>query len=244
MRKNIFIMLLYIFLVFSVLPAQASLISEKQEIQIGLEGATKLENEYGLWNNPIQLERINRIGRSMINVTERRNLNYSFKIVNVDKVNALAFPGGFIYVTRGLLHQVNDQELAFVMGHEIAHVAKRHSIQQMEKQLMTQLGLVTLVTLLNKGEVSEGSMNTVQMASLVITSQYSREHETEADIAACQYMVSALGYNPRNAVQFMKRLKALSGEELPGFLNSLIGSHPLTEDRVKVLENECTKLGY
>jgi predicted Zn-dependent protease len=225
-------------------PCSAGLISEEQEISIGREGANKLEAQYGTWNDPVQLQRINRIGQGIKVVTERNQLNYSFKILNVDKVNALAFPGGFIYVTRGLLPNVDDQELAFVLGHEIAHVAKRHSIQQMEQQLMTQLGLVTLVALLNRGEVSEGTMNTVQMASLVITSQYSREDEIEADIAACNYMVYGLGYNPRAGINFMKKLKAMSGDEVPGFLNSLVGSHPLADERITAIDAECKKLGY
>jgi beta-barrel assembly-enhancing protease len=244
MKRNICLVLLLVLLYSLTLPCSADMISEQQELQIGMEGAAKLEAQYGTCNDPAQLQRIAATGQKIVPMTERPNLKFTFKILNVEKVNALAFPGGFVYVTRGLLPYVDDQELGFVLGHEIAHVAKRHSIHQMEKQMYTQLGLFAVVALFNKGEVDQGSMNVVQMASTVIGNQYSREDELEADIASCNYMKYALKYNPRAAIGFMEKLKKLSGEELPGFLNSLVGDHPLAEERERAIDGECRRLGY
>lgn len=244
MKRNVCLVLLFVILCALTMPCSADLISEEQELQIGMEGAAKLEAQYGTCNDPAQLQRLVTMGQTIVPMTERPNLRYSFKILNVEKVNALAFPGGFVYVTRGILPYVNDQELGFVLGHEIAHVAKKHSIHQMEKQMYTQLGLFAVVALINKGEVDQGSMNVVQMASTVISNQYSRDDELEADIAACNYMKYALKYNPRAAIGFMDKLQKLSGDELPGFLNSLVGDHPLAEERIRAIDGECRKLGY
>ncbi|MHC9540573.1 MAG: M48 family metalloprotease [Vulcanimicrobiota bacterium] len=225
-------------------PCQAGMISDQQELQLGVEAARELEAKYGTVNDPGQLERLNRIGRSIVINSERRNQPFTFKILNTDNVNALALPGGFVYVTKALLPLVNDQELAFVLGHEIAHVTKRHGIRQLEKNLWTQAGLVTIVAIANKGQVNEGSMNTVQAVSTVINSKYSRDDETEADLTACYYVVNALGYNPRAGITFMRKLQKLGGSELPGFVNSLVGSHPLTDERIRTIDDACRKLGY
>jgi len=245
MRLEYLISALLLFtILITAMPCQAGMISDKQELQLGLEAARELEAKYGTVNDPAQLERLNRIGRSLVTSTERRNLTYTFKILNTNNINALALPGGFVYVTKALLPLVTDQELAFVLGHEIAHVAKRHGVKQLEKNLWTQAGLVTIVAIVNKGQVNEGSMNTVQAVSTVINSKYSRDDETEADLAACHYVVGGLGWNPRAGISFMKKLQKTGGGELPGFVNSLVGSHPLTDERIRTIDEECRKLGY
>ncbi len=245
MRLNYLISaVLFCSILIMAVPCHAGMISDQQELQLGIEAARELETKYGTVNDPGQLERIGRIGRSIVSNSERRNLPFTFKILNTNNVNAVALPGGFVYVTKALLPLVNDQELAFVLGHEIAHVTKRHGIRQLEKNLWTQAGLVTIVAIANKGQVNEGSMNTVQAVSTVINSKYSRDDETEADLTACNYVVNALGYNPRAGITFMRKLQKLGGGELPGFVNSLVGSHPLTDERVRSIDEECRKLGY
>jgi len=244
--KKIYICILLIPLaVLSVMSeSPAAMISEAQEVQIGAQGAAKLEGQYGVINDQAQLARINRIGQTIVNGSERRNLKFYFKILNTRKVNALAFPGGFVYVTAGLLPMVTDQELAFVLGHEIAHVAKKHAIRQMEKQMYTDTGLLTLAALLNQGKVSEGSKNTMGVVSMVLNNSYSREDENEADMTACEYMVYQLGMDPRAGVSFMRKLQKVGGGEMPGFVNAIIGSHPLTEDRIRVINEKAHSLGY
>jgi beta-barrel assembly-enhancing protease len=236
-------LVLLLFVCLTAMPCRAA-ISESEEISMGQSAAQQLEAKYGLVNDPTQYERINRIGYALLPACERRNLRFSFKILNTSNINALSLPGGFVYVTKGLLPLCTDQELAFVLGHEMAHIAKRHGIKQVEKQMMTDVGLATIVALMSKGQMTQGGKNTAQVLSLVVNSQYSREDEFEADNVACQYMVYGPGWNPRSGISFMQKLKKTGGGELPGFVNSLVGSHPLTDERIRALEDECRKLGY
>jgi beta-barrel assembly-enhancing protease len=246
MKKGIVLSLcFFLFALAAVMPScQGAMISEAQEIQIGAQGAAKLESQYGTVNDPEQLARIHRIGQSLVNGTERRNLRFTFKILNTQKINALAFPGGFVYVTRGILPLLTDQELTFVLGHEITHVVKKHAIHQIEKRMYTDAGLVTLAALLNQGKVSQGSMNTVNVVSTVISNSYSREDEHQADMCACEYMVYQFGTSPRAGISFMRKLQKAGGSDLPGFVNSIIGDHPLTEERIRAIDEKSTQLGY
>ncbi len=237
------ILLATLILLSFCVPKPSFAISEREEIEIGRQSAYKVESQYGLWNDSASLDRINRIGHAIAQISDRPNLPYTFKALNTDKVNALACPGGFIYVTKGLLKDVTDDELSFVLSHEIAHAAKRHSAKQIEKDQATTTGLLILSSFLNKGRISQGSLNTVAAVSTVLSSGYSREDERDADITGCHYMVKALGANPRAAVTFMHKLKKTGGE-MPEFMNSIIGDHPTTDDRIKTLEEECRKMGY
>jgi beta-barrel assembly-enhancing protease len=244
MKHSMLLAAMMLLLLFaSTMPCRAA-ISESQEISMGQSAANQLEAKYGVVNDPTQYERINRIGYALLPACERRNLRFSFKILNTSNINALSLPGGFVYVTKGILPLCTDQELAFVLGHEMAHVAKKHGIKQVEKQMMTDVGLATIVALMSKGQVTQGSKTTTQVLSLIVNSQYSREDENEADNVACQYMVYGPGWNPRSGISFMQKLKKTGGGELPGFVNSLVGSHPLTEERIKAIDDECRKLGY
>lgn len=217
--------------------------SLEREISLGRETARKVEAQYGLWPDGEALERVNRIGHALAAVSERPDLPYTFKVLNTTNVNALAVPGGFIYTTRGLMSLVTDDELAFVLGHEITHAAKKHTVKQIEKQNLTNAGLLTLAVLLGKGEPSRGTLNTAGLASTVLTAKYSRDDEKDADLTACQYM-SAIGINPRASITFMEKLKKYGGGELPGIVNSLVGSHPNTDQRIAELQEECERLGY
>lgn len=240
-RILVFMMLL--FLLGVAVPCRAA-ISESEEISIGQAAASKLEAQYGVWNDPTQYERINSIGALLLQACERRNLRFTFKVLNTREINAISLPGGFVYVTRGLLPIVDDHELAFVLGHEMAHVAKKHALQQVERQATTDIELSTILILLSKGQVSQQNQTAAQAVDLIVNSQYSRDNETEADLVACQYMVYGPGWNPRAGITFMDKLKRSGGGELPGFVNSLVGSHPLDEERIKAIDAECTRLGF
>ncbi len=237
------LLIIVLFLLEAAIPCRAD-ISESQEISIGQTAASQLEAQYGVWSDQTQYERINRIGSSLLAACERRNLKFNFKILNTKEVNAVSLPGGFIYVTRGLLPVVDDHELAFVIGHEMAHVAKKHALKQIDRQMTTDIGISTILVLLSKGQVTPGSQALGQAVSLVVNSKYSRADETEADIVACQYLVYGLGWDPHAGISFMNKLKKIGGGELPGFVNSLVGSHPLDEERINTIEAECKKLGY
>ena len=204
-------------------PVQAAMIGEEREIEMGRAAGQQLEREYGVYQDPGQQARLERIGRSLAAQCERRNLPFQFKILNTPEVNALACPGGFIYVFKGLLdYMPDDAELAGVLGHEIGHVAKRHTVKQIEKNMWTQMASIL------------GSAD-VMMAGMVVTDAlaagYSRADESAADRCGFEYALKA-GYSPYGILITMYKLQQLSGEYgNPGW--GLFDSHPEPEERVR-----------
>ena len=118
------------------------LVSERQEIAMGREADPQVTASYGLVDDPELQDYVSRLGSGLAEVSERPQLPWSFKVVDDPTVNAFALPGGFIYVTRGILaHFDSEAELAGVLGHEIGHVTARHSASQMSQQQLQQIGV-------------------------------------------------------------------------------------------------------
>lgn len=118
-------------ILLAAMPALA--MSTGQEIAIGREAASQFEAENG-WVRDIAMQnRLDRIGRRLLGHAERGDLPWRFRVVNVNEFNAAAFPGGFIYATRGLMNGLSDDQLAFVIAHEIGHVGRRRTVKQIEK---------------------------------------------------------------------------------------------------------------
>lgn len=209
-------------------PVQAAMIGEEREIEMGRAAGQQLEREYGVYQDPGQQARLERIGRSLAAQCERRNLPFQFKILNTPEVNALACPGGFIYVFKGLLdYMPDDAELAGVLGHEIGHVAKRHTVKQIEKNMWTQMASIL-------AGIATGSAD-VMMAGMVVTDAlaagYSRADESAADRCGFEYALKA-GYSPYGILITMYKLQQLSEEYgNPGW--GLFDSHPEPEERVR-----------
>src|SRR5687767_3936865 len=122
--------------------SELSLVSESQEIQMGKEASAQVAQSIGLYNDAKVQSYVAEIGKRMAAKSERPNLPWEFHVVDDAAVNAFAIPGGFIYITRGLLAHMNTEaELASVLGHEIGHVTARHSVQQISKAQLATLGL-------------------------------------------------------------------------------------------------------
>ncbi len=209
----------------SVQPAQAGfLISKQQEIEMGKATAQKLEAQYGLYQGYEANERVQRIGRSLVPVCGRTDLDYTFKVLNVNEVNALACPGGFIYVFKGLLdYMPTDTELAGVLGHEIGHVAKRHTVNAIEKQLLTTV----LLAVATRGE----GLGLVSVAQQALFAGYSRTDERGADKEGFYNTVKA-GYNPYSMLITASKLEDLA-KQGGGSNYGLFSSHPEPEERVE-----------
>ncbi|MGE0495371.1 MAG: M48 family metalloprotease [Vulcanimicrobiota bacterium] len=228
MLKKFFTLGLFLILV----SGSAWAMSTQDEITIGREAAARFEQEYGLVNDPNMQARLDRIGARLIGQAERRDLPWQFRIVNVNEFNAAAFPGGFVYATRGLMQGLDDDQLAFVLAHEIGHVDKRHSVRQIEGAQWTRIGLIAIVMGTSGGNLSQGSANTVALVDKVINSQHSQQHEAEADQYGAVLMAKA-GFDPVYAVAALRTLAQQGGGGTPGFLNTLLGSHPLPADRIE-----------
>ena len=225
-----------VFCLLMVLPAprsQAAMISQKQEIEMGQQVAQQLENHYGLVQDDEIQDRVSRIGQKLWANGTRPGLTYTFKVLNTPDVNALACPGGFIYVYKGLLdYMTSDDELAAVLGHEIGHIEKRHTVHQMEQQMA--LSLLTLLAGVASGDPGAG-MVLASTASQALMAGYSRKDEREADQEGFRLSTLA-GYNPYGSYVTMAKLEDMSKDMgNPGY--GLFASHPEPEVRmVKALK--------
>src|SRR4029079_9031364 len=167
---------------------QINIISESQEIQMGREADQQVVAEMGLDDDPKAADDFSRLGKELAAHSERPNLPWSFKIVDDPAVNAFALPGGFVYVTRGLMtHLTNEAELVAVMGHEIGHVTARHSVNQMSKQQIANIGLIAGAIF--RPDIAQGPLGQLagQGVGLVFL-KFSRDDERQADELGLRYM--------------------------------------------------------
>lgn len=219
--------------------------SEQDERKLGEQTAAKLEAQYGTIPEHPALKKIRAIGYSLAAVSDRPHLHYEFYVLNTDTVNAVSCPGGIIYVTKGIIPLLTDEELAFVLAHEIAHAARGHGVKQSRKNTITKLGISGLILALGKGKTSRASQTAASAMSTIASKSYSRKDEDEADRTACHYMFNGPHMNPRAGISFMIKLKSLQKtNSATDFLNGIIGDHPLTDDRIKSIDQECSQMGF
>jgi hypothetical protein len=201
------------------------------QVRIGAQAAAQFEQQYGLVTDPAYHGRLQRVAQNLMPHVQRKDLPWRFSVINVAEFNAAAFPGGFVYATRGLLDGLSDEELAFVIGHEMGHVDYRHSVKQLESDNLRRLGLIAIAAGATGGRINDTTATLVGLADGVISSQYSKADESQSDEYGLSLMGQA-GYDPVFALSALQKLAAQSSGGTPGFLNTLIGSHPLPKDRV------------
>jgi len=182
---------------------------------------------------------VNRVGQRLAKVCDRPTVDYDFTVLDSDLINAFAVPGGFVFVTRGLLEAVNEEsELAMVLGHEIGHVAAMHGVQMIQKEMGTN-ALTILGTIGAALTVGPEAMlmvaNSASLFSSLYMLGYSRDRELEADNLGLQYMLRA-GYDPQGSLHFLKKLAAMDSKEASGW-DLYFRTHPSTEQRIKIIES-------
>jgi predicted Zn-dependent protease len=209
---------------------ELALVSESQEIAMGRQGAADVKASIGLYADPPLQSYVSQIGQTLAAKTERPQLAWEFHVLDDASVNAFALPGGFIFVTRGLLtHLTNEAELATVLGHEAGHVAARHSVQQMSQQQLMSLGL-GLGSVLSPTIAKYGQIAGAGLQMLVLS--HSRADETQADELGFRYALVD-GYDTREmsgVFEMLQREGALSGEE--GRLPEWQSTHPDPGNRI------------
>jgi predicted Zn-dependent protease len=218
---------------------QLSLISEAQEIQMGREAATSLGSTIGLVDDQALQAYVQEIGKHEASASERPDLPWQFQVVDDPAPNAFALPGGFIYVTRGMLGlMTSEAELAGVLGHEIGHVTARHSVNQMSKQQLAQLGLGLGSIFLPEARPFQ-SLAGAGLQLLFL--KYSRDDEREADVLGFEYMRKG-GYDVSEFDDVFAALDRI-GERQQGALPAWLTTHPAPAERVKAAQAGAAALG-
>ncbi len=218
---------------------QLNLISESQEIAMGRQADTEIVASLGLYPDANLQRFVQELGTKLANISERPNLPWTFRVVDDPTVNAFAVPGGFIYVTRGLLAYVNNEaELSGVIGHEIGHVTAQHSVHRMSTQQVTQFGIAAGMMI--KPELQKyGQILNTGLGLLYL--KYSRDDESQADKLGFRYMVGA-GSDPRQMLGVFDMLGRVSDAGGGGRLPEWLVTHPNPENRAANFKKEIDTL--
>ncbi|MBK5187655.1 MAG: M48 family metalloprotease, partial [Gemmatimonadaceae bacterium] len=205
-------------------------VSTQQEVQMGQQYASQINSTLPIVNDPAVEQYVNELGSSIAKLTGRGDLEWHFFVVNTDVVNAFALPGGYIYINRGVVERADKMdELAGVLGHEIGHVVKRHSVKQMQQQQGANIG-VALTCVLTHVCDSQASQAAIQVGGAAVFASFSRQDEKEADEEGFSNVVRA-GISPKGLVSFFQKLMAeQQGGSSP--VDAWFSDHPLTQDRI------------
>ncbi|MGQ9855025.1 MAG: M48 family metalloprotease, partial [Candidatus Oleimicrobiaceae bacterium] len=208
------------------------LLTEADEIQLGKQTDPEVIATYGLVENPQLNAYVGELGQRLARVSHRPQLPFSFKVLDSPVINAFAVPGGFVYLTRGILAYLNDEaELAGVMGHEIGHVTARHTAKQYSKSMVVGLGLE-----IGKGLSSEFRKYAPYLAFGVgmLFLKFSRDDERQADELGVTYSTKA-GYDAAHMANLfvtLERLQPSSAHSLPDWFST----HPNPPSRIKNIQ--------
>jgi beta-barrel assembly-enhancing protease len=233
-----------LFFIMTFLFAQSAGFAESylDSLSLGLEKDIGLSNYQSITSEKrvVQLPKVeadhlnNLFNRLISNCGRRKELNFTLTVIQDDSVNAFALPGGYVFVNTGLLDYVkNDSELAGILGHEIAHVDRRHSM----KAIYRAVGFSALVgLLLNNGDDIRRKEIMGQIAGISISLAqlgYSRGAELEADRYGVEIMQRA-GYNKQKLLNFWHRFQIQNGDTSKTL--TIFGDHPPTSERIKRIE--------
>lgn len=210
-----------------------SLISKDQEVQMGKQAHQDVLKKQRPYNNARLQSYVNSIGQQLASKSHRNNIGYTFTVLDDPSVNAFALPGGYVYVTTGLMAYLNSEgELAGVLGHEIGHVTARHGVQQASAGMATSV----LVDLISKK--AGGNSKTFNQLGSAILSGYGRKHELQADRLGAEYL-AGVGYSPNNMIDVIGVLKAQEvyasrqKGRRGGSYHGVFSSHPSNDQRLQ-----------
>lgn len=218
---------------------QVAFIGEEQEVAMGRAADQQVAESLGLYDDAELQQYVNRLGQQLARESERPNLPWTFRVVDDPVVNAFALPGGYIYVTRGLLSYLSTEaELVSVLGHEIGHVTGRHSVEQMSKQQLAQIGMIAGMVLqpelANYSELAQTGLGLMFL-------KYGRDDEREADDLGLRYMVRE-NYDPREMPDVFATLGRASQQQGAGRIPGWLSSHPAPEERIQRIQEQIAAL--
>jgi predicted Zn-dependent protease len=211
---------------------QLALISEAQELEMGKAAAAEVRQTLGLVDDPELQSYVQRVGVEMARTSQRPNLPWSFGVVDDPTPNAFALPGGYIFITRGLMSLMNSEaELASVLGHEIGHVTARHSVTQISRQQLAQLGLGLGGILFPEVQPFSDAIG----AGLgLLFLKHGRDAERQADRLGFEYAL-AENYDMREMADVFAALER-SGDEQRSALPAWLTTHPASGERIQMVQ--------
>lgn len=210
---------------------QLMLVSEQQDIAIGSRYAPEAEKQMGGAIASQQLQNyINSVGRKLAGLSQRPDWDYHFVALNDESINAFALPGGYVFLTKGMLRQLTSgAQLAAILAHEIAHIVARHASVVMSREI----GIDVLLSLVTSEKTPSGVLTAAGLTRQILGLSYSRADERQADLAGLDYMVKA-GFDPYGMVRTMQMLQEQNARRPIDFLSS----HPSPENRIAYLHEK------
>jgi predicted Zn-dependent protease len=219
--------------------SELSLISESQEIQMVQQAAQDVAQSIGLVNDEGLQQYVHRIGTELARASERPQLPWTFRVVDDPTPNAFALPGGYIFVTRGMMNLMSSEaELASVLGHEIGHVTAKHSVSQLSRQQIAQLGL-GIGMILSDELARYGQLAGAGLQLLFL--KYGRDAERQADDLGFKYALNE-GYDVREMDDVFQSLQRVSQKEGGSPLPSWLATHPYPEERIQATQARIAAL--
>lgn len=216
--------------------------STEKELQVGAEEHPKIVDKFGgILNDKRLATYVRAMGRTLAQTSEMPDLPWTFTVLNNTQVNAFALPGGYVYVTRGLLALASDEaELAGVLSHEIGHVTARHTAQRYSSTIAANIGVQILGVLSNQAGLGRTGADIAALGANVALKSYSREQELESDMLGVRYM-TRVGYDPEALVSFFAKLRAhqaieaknAGGDAKDVDKHNILATHPRTADRIQ-----------
>jgi len=205
--------------------------STEREVAMGRNIARKIDQEYDVSNSPYDIERVNGIAEKLVKVIDRQELNYYFYVIEKDdeekeQLNAFSIPGGYVYIYKDLLDVLDDNELAFVLAHEIAHIVSRHHIKKLQAAMGYNLAMIASAA----APSSSGFSNGLSFALAQILMGYSREDELNADELAVKYCKLA-NFDPKAGITLQNKLYEKGKKEIR--LLSYFKTHPYSSERIR-----------
>jgi len=224
--------------------------SEPQEIALGRSSDEEVRKQYKVYASPALQEYVNSVGQKVAANSHRPNLQYHFTVLDSPEINAFALPGGYVYITRGILAYLNSEaEMAAVLGHEIGHVTARHGVRQQSAAQATNLGLSVASIFLPQLKTPAGQ-DISNLLGGALLSGYGRDHELEADRLGAQYLART-SYDPQAMIRVIDVLKSQEtfdaeiakqeGRE-PSHYHGTFATHPDNDTRLQQVVGEAQNL--
>jgi len=210
-------------------------VSTEKEVDLGKKSFPVILQKMGGAYPDEQLQAyIQKVGERLAAASHRRDITYTFRVVNDSTPNAFALPGGYIAITRGLLVNLQtEDQMAAVLGHEIGHVDARHAVQGMQRSTLLDVGIAVLAGATGTSQYGSLIQSSGEVAATLIDRSYSRGQEEESDLLGIDYMVGT-HYDPQGAVELQRIFyQQIENGKNPEWLEGLFRSHPFSKSRME-----------